>query len=95
MEANALGNLGVIFLELGPVKNAIELLEQARILFQQVGNREQETNILLNIGTSYLYIKQPERALEYFNQALDISRETEDRSQEARFSRIPGLDTSI
>jgi CHAT domain-containing protein len=75
----------------GEPKRAIETLQKALAIAQQLKDRGSEAVSLLGIGFNFSEIGQPQRALESFNQALPILRAVGDRSGEATTLNNIGL----
>ena len=62
---------------------ALELINQALKLYQQLGNRAGEGNALYVSGDVYYYQSRYPQAIEFYQQALVIRREIGDRQNEA------------
>ncbi|HEV7668162.1 MAG TPA: tetratricopeptide repeat protein [Thermoanaerobaculia bacterium] len=82
LEANHLGNLGLVYWHLGETRRAIELFEQALTITREIGNRRGEANSLGNLGLAYADLGEARAAIEYYEQVLTITREIGDRRGE-------------
>jgi tetratricopeptide (TPR) repeat protein len=81
-EGYHLGNLGIVYKNLGEIHRAIEFQEQALSTSREVGDRVIEGNALDSIGNAYAKLGEIHRAIEFYEQALTISREIDDRRGE-------------
>jgi tetratricopeptide (TPR) repeat protein len=81
-EGNALGNLGVIYADLGQPRKAIEHQEQALLIAHQTCHRRAEARFLGNLGIAYADLGQPRKAIELYEQSLLIARELGDKHTE-------------
>lgn len=61
---------------------AIQLLQQALIIFQAIGDKQQEGNTLNSLGISYYQIRYYSKAIEFYKQSLAITREIKNRPGE-------------
>jgi tetratricopeptide (TPR) repeat protein len=82
LEGRLLGTVGAAYDHLGNSERAIELYEQALVIFRDTGNRRGEGADLGNLAIAYQRIGQFERAIELYEQALVIDREIGDRRGE-------------
>ena len=83
LELAALNKMGEVYQATGQPQRALELIEQALALFQEVGDRTGEATTLNNMAAVYQTTGQPQRALELYEQALPLRREVGDRNGEA------------
>jgi tetratricopeptide (TPR) repeat protein len=83
-EGQALGNLGVIYRELGKTSRAIEIFEQRLEIARELNDKRGEGNTLGNLGRAYWTLGEPLKTIEFCKQQLEIAREIGDRSNEAR-----------
>jgi CHAT domain-containing protein/Tfp pilus assembly protein PilF len=83
-EANALGNIGLVYSDLGEQQQALTYYNQALPLFRAVGDRRGEADTLKNIGNVYNNLGEQQEALKYYNQALPLMRAVGDRHGEAK-----------
>ncbi|MGG6242687.1 tetratricopeptide repeat protein [Nodosilinea sp. AN01ver1] len=67
----------------GEYEAALELLNQAIVLWRKVGDRRGEAISLSDLGLVYRNLSRYAEALEAYHQALDIQREIGDRYNEA------------
>jgi CHAT domain-containing protein/Tfp pilus assembly protein PilF len=74
-----------------PLRQAIEKLQEALKLYQQVDDKRSEAITLNNIGFVYYSLGENQEALKYFNQALPIRRAVQDWAGEARTLNNIGL----
>jgi len=81
-EANALGNLGNAYADLGETRNAIEFYEKALAIDREIGDRRGEGNALRNLGNAYYQLGETRKAIEFYEKALAIDREIGDRRGE-------------
>ncbi len=77
-----LGELGLVYSDLGQVEKAIQYYEKALAIDKESRNRRGEENQLGNIGTAYSNLGQVEKAIQYYEKALAIAQEIGDRSGE-------------
>src|SRR5262249_7251662 len=73
-EANALGNLGLVYNTLGEPQKALDYHNQALLLRRAVGDRLGEASTLSNIAGCYQRLSELHKALDYYNQALSLCR---------------------
>jgi tetratricopeptide (TPR) repeat protein len=81
-ECSALGNLGIIYKNLGQTRLAIKFHKQDLTIRREIGDRRGEGNALGNLGAAYLSLGEPRRAIEFLEQVLKITQETGDRRTE-------------
>ncbi|MBE0524362.1 MAG: tetratricopeptide repeat protein [Methanosarcinales archaeon] len=77
-----LNSLGILYLQISLYKKAIEYLEQALVIAQEIGDRRGEGNRLGNLGNAYRNLGQVEKAIEYYQKALVIDLEIGNRRGE-------------
>ncbi|HSF71784.1 MAG TPA: tetratricopeptide repeat protein, partial [Methylotenera sp.] len=82
-EAVNLGNLGIIYNDVGQIDRAIECYKQALVINREIGSRHGEAKNLGNLAEVYIFLGQIDQAIEYSEQALVIDREIGDLSDEA------------
>ena len=73
-ESVALGNIGLIYRNLGKPEEALKYLNNALEIDRKIGYEQGIANQLGNIGLIYSDLGKPEEALKYFNDALEIHR---------------------
>lgn len=76
--ANALGNLGSAYLELGDYDRAAESLSEAERLFGAMGNRQQQQMWIGNLGNVLLESGEYARSIPIYTRAAAIAREIGD-----------------
>ncbi|MEA5469724.1 CHAT domain-containing tetratricopeptide repeat protein, partial [Spirulina sp. 06S082] len=67
---------------LGEKQKALEYLERALPLYQEVGDRKGEAATLNNIGAVYNFLGEKQQALEYYDRALPLRQAVGDRGGE-------------
>ncbi|HXL89931.1 MAG TPA: BTAD domain-containing putative transcriptional regulator [Streptosporangiaceae bacterium] len=83
-EAEAIHNLGTVYLTLGRYREAEQHLQCALKLSHEVGDHLGELRALLNLSQLYLFNGDHSSATASCQQALELSRATGDRAREAR-----------
>jgi tetratricopeptide (TPR) repeat protein len=83
VHAYALGSLGQAHNEFGDKKKALELLNQALVLHESIGDRVGEAITLNNIAASYQFLDNYPKAFDFLNRAQPIVNEIGDRAEEA------------
>ena len=81
-EGAHLGNLGLVYAELGDARKAIEFYVQDLAIAHEIGDRPGEGACLGNLGLAYADLGDVHKAVEYQEQALAIDREIGDRRGE-------------
>ena len=81
-EADQIFNESLKLWKISRWQDALEKLEQALILYRELGGRRGEALTLKGFGTIADNLGQYPQALEYYNQALLISRQVRDRAGE-------------
>jgi tetratricopeptide (TPR) repeat protein len=77
-----LGNLGIVYRQLGETRRAVEFYEQQLIIAREIGHRLSERNALGSLGNAYIDLGETHRAVEFYEQSLVTSREIGDRRGE-------------
>ena len=77
-----LNSLGILYLQISSYKKAIEYLEKALVISQEIGDRRGEENHLGNLGNAYRNLGQVDKAIDYYEKALVIAQEIGDRRGE-------------
>ncbi|MCS6871932.1 MAG: hypothetical protein RML95_02080 [Anaerolineae bacterium] len=80
--AQALEQLGTLYLAQGKPSEAILMFEQAATIFHRYDQLSAERSALAQIGRAYAAQQQPQRAAEYYNRALFLAHEGQDREAE-------------
>ena len=84
-----LGNIGLVYQDLGQYPRALEHHQQALAIDREIGDHRNEQGNPNQIGVVYYELGQYPRALEHFQQALVITSEIGDRHGEgAAFDNI-------
>jgi tetratricopeptide (TPR) repeat protein len=83
VEAYATLNLGALCINLKAPQQAVEYLQRALPLLQELDDRNNEAIILMNLSSAYRQLGQPEKTIEYAEQALSIFQEVNDRQRYA------------
>jgi DNA-binding SARP family transcriptional activator len=83
-EAEAIHNIGTVYLTLGRYREAEQHLQYALRLSHEVGDHLGELRALLNLSQLYLFNGDHSSATVSCQQALELSRATGDRAREAR-----------
>jgi tetratricopeptide (TPR) repeat protein len=81
-EGTALGNLGIVYRNLGDYQQAINYYQQSLTIAREIGNRNGEGNALGNLGNVYDSLGDYQQAINYHQQHLTIAREIGDRAGE-------------
>ncbi|MGD1936205.1 MAG: CHAT domain-containing protein [Cyanophyceae cyanobacterium] len=81
-EALILGNLGLIYGDLGQFAEALEYAQAALEINRELGHRSRESTVLSNLGVIYGRQGQYEKALASYDAALALVRDLGDRRTE-------------
>lgn len=73
--AGTLGNMGNVYADMGDMEKAMELQQEAVMIFDEIGDKQGLTICYSAIGIDYLNLKQYDKALEYFNKSLPMAQE--------------------
>ena len=84
VEADALSDLGIIYVFQGRPTQAADHFQQAITLFRKIGDQVGEVRALGNLGTVYWQQDRYEQAAEHYEQALTLFREIGHQDGEAR-----------
>ena len=79
-ECRALGNLGLVYVEVGNQSCAVEYFEQALKIAREIGDREGERLAIVQLGALCQKLNQYERAFRYQQAALGFIDETIERA---------------
>ncbi|MBW4549544.1 MAG: CHAT domain-containing protein [Aphanocapsa sp. GSE-SYN-MK-11-07L] len=82
-EAERLINASIKDFQQQQFSTALEKLQAARILYQQLDDKSGEAIALLGTGAVYSALGEQQKALAYYNQALPLRKAVGDRSGEA------------
>jgi tetratricopeptide (TPR) repeat protein len=90
-EGTMLNEIGWFYNALGERDRALEYLEHALVLRQQVGDPRWQARTLTELGSVYHGLGDARRALEYYDQALAIQETLADQEGKARTLNNLGL----
>jgi CHAT domain-containing protein/Tfp pilus assembly protein PilF len=90
-KADALYEEGFSLFKMGDYQGAIDKLEAALLIYEDIGNREDEDKTLNSIGMIYLSVGQSDQALSYLQQSLAITQASDNRERESRTLSNIGL----
>jgi CHAT domain-containing protein len=82
VDSHRLLQAGIYQYQTGQFQTALQSLQQALEIYQEIGDQTGESTVLNNIGTIYDKIGQYPEALEYYQQSLVRVREMGDRPRE-------------
>jgi tetratricopeptide (TPR) repeat protein len=85
LESDALGSMGMVYLDTGDPAVALEKLKEALSIAQEIKDRNREMTQLGNLGNVYLHIAAGEEAVRYISQALEIATELGDKQSQAGY----------
>ncbi len=77
-----LGNIGLVYDNLGSYPKALEYFQQALAILKEIGDKRGEGADLSNIGNVHQNLGSYPKALEYYQQALKIKKEIGDKRGE-------------
>jgi len=77
-EGNRLGNLGLVYSDLGEPRKAIEYYVQALKISREIDDRHGEGYHLGNLGLVYSDLGEPKKAIEFLKESLAIGKSIED-----------------
>ncbi len=83
-EGRALGNLGLVYRNLGQYQQAIDFYEQSFAIAQEVGDLWGEGEALNNLGIVHDDLGQYQQVIDFYEQSLVIFREIGDPNGERR-----------
>lgn len=75
--------IGLDYLGMGKIKEAVDYFKKALTLAQEVGDRHVESSALSNLGLAYAQLGDASLAIEYHEKSLTLSRAIGDRYGEA------------
>ena len=70
-EARRLNNLGIALAQVGAEEEAVEHLEQARVVLRELGDEEHEAQVIANLGLVHRRQGHSEEAVHLLHEALD------------------------
>lgn len=74
-QCDHLGNLGIVYRNLGQYHKSIDYLQQALMIAEEIGDIRAKGNRLGSLGNVYDDLGQHDKAIDYLQQALDIQNE--------------------
>ena len=77
------GNLGIVYLQLRKLKQAIESFEKQLVIAKEVKDRDLEGHSYCYLGGAYDSLGDFKKSIEYLSQHLSIAKEVGDREGEA------------
>ncbi len=83
-KAVAMGNLAIVYKDMGDYKMALEIYEQVKEFFADIGDKSKVAYMLGNIGNVHLGQGNYLEAQASYEECLEISREVEDKSSIAK-----------
>ncbi|MCD4783301.1 MAG: tetratricopeptide repeat protein [Candidatus Eremiobacteraeota bacterium] len=93
-ESIFLGNIGLVYADMGDLKNAIKYSEMALEIARKTMDKREEGGWLLNIGAIYFDFGEYDKALKYFEDALPLVRIGSNRAKESLLMGHLGLSYS-
>ena len=81
-EGSHLGNLGIVYVRLGNLSEAIQCHMRQLDIAREIGDRRDEGNALCNLGVAYAEVGDLQKAIECHKQDLAIARENGDQRSE-------------
>lgn len=82
LSADKLFKQGIQHLGRSEFKEALQPLQQAATIYQEIGERKGEGKALGNIGVAYYYLGNYPKAIDYHNSSLKIARDIKNREGE-------------
>ena len=82
--AIATGELGNIYIALGPPQEALKLLTQAEAMGRELNRPEITAAVLINLGNFYAFQNKPEQASAAYQESILHSRQTNNQIQIAK-----------
>ena len=79
MEAKNLGNLGILYRNLGECDKAISHLKLALQISVKIGDKANESSALGNLGIVYQNLGQYDEAIFHYNKSIQISQNIGDK----------------
>ncbi|OKH36912.1 Fis family transcriptional regulator [[Phormidium ambiguum] IAM M-71] len=83
-EADRLFQQGIQQFNTSKFEAALQIWQQALIIYREIKDQNNEGKVLRNLGVVYLYLGNYPRSIEYSEQALAIAREIKNRGSEAK-----------
>ena len=90
-EANVLGNLGLVYINLGQYQRAIDFLQPALAILKNIGDRNGEGTTFSNLGLAYRSLGQYQKAADFYQQSLKIAQQIGNREGEGVATNNLGL----
>lgn len=82
-EANTLGNIGVVYMDMGDPERSLEYFNQALAIRRSLGNKRGQASALDQIGYAYYLLADYVEALARYEQALALCAEAGDKQLES------------
>jgi len=86
-----LGNLGLVYRNLGQYKESIKYHKQALDITTKTGDTQKKGSNLGNLGNVYFQIEEYEKAIDHYEQALDIATKIDDNKNKENWFGGIGL----
>jgi tetratricopeptide (TPR) repeat protein len=86
-EAEALGSLGAVLIQLEEWDRAQEAFDEATVICVETGDRSNQAKILGNLGMLYARTGKVEMAVEVYEESVSIFRDLGERGNEQAVSR--------
>ena len=90
--ANALGNLGIAYKNLGKMRKASEFYEQHRDIAREIGDRRGEGNASFNMALALDKLDEHAQAIAHAEAALKIFEAIEDPNAEMVRQTVGGME---
>ena len=78
LSAEINGELGLLYASLAYEDEAVELLQTALGLYEQLGWQKNQITVLFNLARTYSYLEQYDQSLQTYNQMLQKSLQVQD-----------------
>ncbi|HFE65929.1 MAG TPA: tetratricopeptide repeat protein [Chloroflexi bacterium] len=82
LAAKNLANLGLVYRQMGRVRQSIVCYKEALALFDSLADRKNKVRVLNNLGAACKSLSEFQQAIDYHQQALSLARQLGDREQE-------------
>lgn len=79
VSAEVMSELGLLYASLAYEQEAISLLKQALVAYEQLGWQKEQITVLFNLARTYSYIEQFDQALQTYNAMLQKSLQVQDQ----------------
>ena len=85
LESDALGSMGMVYLETGDPALALQKLKEGLTIAQEIADQKREMAHLGTLGNVYLNLAAGEEAVRFFTQALDLAEVLGDKRAKAGY----------